>query len=331
MGKQPLLAVESLQIIIKHTEQAVPVVHQLSFQIGQGEIFGLVGESGCGKTLTCLSILNLLPAGVARTGGQIQLAGENLDALTAAKWRQLRGDRIALIMQNPMSAFDAIRTIGDHFIETLLAHGKTDRRAAKETAIEYLARVGLPEPGLLLRQYPFELSGGMLQRVIIAIALAQQPDLIIADEPTTALDATSQIQILDLLADVRREFGTSMLLISHDLGVIARLADSVAVMYGGQIVEQAAVADLFAQPLHPYTQSLLSARNSIGLPRRKRLSAVAAAANEAACSTAGCGFSGRCPRVSPACRVTFPGKVTANTGGHWVRCLDITSTQMGVG
>lgn len=329
MGKQPLLTVEGLQVVIKRQDKTVPVVHQLSLQIEPGEIFGLVGESGCGKTLTCLSILNLLPAGIVRTGGLIQLAGKSLNGLTAAQWRQLRGNRIALIMQNPMSAFDAIRTIGDHFIETLLAHGKTDRRAATATAIEYLTKVGLPEPGLLLRQYPFELSGGMLQRVIIAIALAQQPDLIIADEPTTALDATSQVQILDLLAAVRREFGTSMLLISHDLGVIARLADSVAVMYRGQIVEQAAVAELFDQPLHPYTQSLLNARHSIGLPRRQRLSFLTA--DETGCSPAGCGFSGRCPRVSPACRASLPGKVAANAGGHWVRCLDIGAAQMGVG
>ncbi|HWR09017.1 ABC transporter ATP-binding protein [Sporomusa sp.] len=330
MTKQPLLAVEGLEVIIKRKETVMPVLQQLSFQIEQGEVFGLVGESGCGKTLTCLSILNLLPAGISQTGGHIRLAGTSLDGLATAKWRELRGDRIALIMQNPMSAFDAIRTIGDHFIETLLAHGKTDTRAAQVAAIEYLERVGLPEARLLLRQYPFELSGGMLQRVIIAIALAQQPDLIIADEPTTALDATAQVQILDLLAEVRREFGTSILLISHDLGVIARLADSVAVMFGGQIVEQASVSELFAQPLHPYTQSLMNARNRIGLPRRKRLSLLPAAAIEASSSASGCGFSGRCPRVSPVCRITFPKQVTANASGHWVRCLDINGAQMGV-
>ncbi|WP_371363312.1 Oligopeptide transport ATP-binding protein OppD [Sporomusa rhizae] len=272
MAKQPLLAVEDLEVIIKRKDKVIPIVRQISFQIDKGEIFGLVGESGCGKTMTCLSILNLLPTGIQKIGGRIQLAGKNLEGLSTAEWRKLRGDRIALIMQNPMSAFDAIRTIGDHFIETLLAHGKTDTKAARKISLEYLERVGLPDAGLLLHQYPFELSGGMLQRVIIAIALAQKPDLIIADEPTTALDATSQVQILDLLAEVRREFGTSILLISHDLGVIARLADSVAVMYKGQFVEQDSVYQLFFNPCHPYTQSLMEARRSIGLLRNRRLS-----------------------------------------------------------
>lgn len=272
MAKQPLLGVEDLEVIISRKDKVIPIVRQISFHIDKGEIFGLVGESGCGKTMTCLSILNLLPTGIQKTGGRIQLEGKNLEGLSTAEWRKLRGDRIALIMQNPMSAFDAIRTIGDHFIETLLAHGKTDTKAARKIAINYLERVGLPDAGLLLHQYPFELSGGMLQRVIIAIALAQKPDLIIADEPTTALDATSQVQILDLLAEVRCEFGTSILLISHDLGVIARLADSVAVMCKGQFVEQASVCELFFKPCHPYTQSLMAARRSIGLLRNRRLS-----------------------------------------------------------
>ncbi|SMD01490.1 ABC transporter ATP-binding protein [Sporomusa malonica] len=328
MMKQPLLSVEGLEVVIRQKNKVVPVVQKLSFQIEQGEVFGLVGESGCGKTLTCLSLLNLLPAGIHKTGGDICLDGKAVEGLAAEKWRQLRGDRIALIMQNPMSAFDAIRTIGDHFIETLRAHGKTDTKAATAIAVEYLERVGLPDASLLLRQYPFELSGGMLQRVIIAIALAQKPDLIIADEPTTALDATSQVQILDLLAEVRREFGTSILLISHDLGVIARLADSVAVMYGGQFVEQAAVADIYAQPLHPYTQSLMNARSSIGLPRRKRLSLLPMAATEISNGlTSACGFAGRCPHVSSACRETAPSPVKVNTSGHWVRCLNAGSAQ----
>lgn len=271
MMKQPLLSVENLEVVYKRKDKLVPIVQKISFQIEQGEIFGLVGESGCGKTMTCLSIFNLLPVGMVKTGGCIRLGGENLDSLPANRWRELRGNRIAFIMQNPMNAFDAIRTIGDHFVETLLSHGETDLKTAKATAIEYLERVGLPEPHLLLRQYPFEFSGGMLQRVIIAIALAQKPDFIIADEPTTALDATSQVQILDLLAQVRSEYGTSMLLISHDLGVIARLADSVAVMYGGQIVEQAPVCQLFAQPRHPYTQALINARNRIGLAHQRRV------------------------------------------------------------
>lgn len=272
MAKQRLLMVEGLEVVLRRKDKVVPIVQKISFDIGKGEIFGLVGESGCGKTMTCLSILNLLPVGIHKTGGRIELAGESLEGLTTDEWRKLRGDRIALIMQNPMSAFDPIRTIGDHFIETLLAHGNTYRKAAAKIAVEYLERVGLPDAGLLLRQYPFELSGGMLQRVIIAIALAQKPDLIIADEPTTALDATSQVQILDLLAEVRREFGTSILLISHDLGVIARLADSVAVMYRGQFVEQASVCELYSEPRHPYTQALMNARQSLGLLRNRRLS-----------------------------------------------------------
>lgn len=322
MTKHPLLAVEGLDIVIRHKDKLIPVVRQLSFKIEQGEVFGLVGESGCGKTLTCLSLLNLLPSGIDKVAGSISLNGISLEGLSREEWRQLRGDKVALIVQNPMSALNAIRTIGDHFTETLLAHGKTDIRAARETAIAYLMRVGLPDAPLLLRQYPFELSGGMLQRVIIAIALAQKPDLIIADEPTTALDATSQVQILDLLAEVRREFGTSILLISHDLGVIARLADSVAVMFGGQIVEQATVAELFARPLHPYTQALMNARRSIGLARRQRvpLSLVRPAAAKACFVATGCGFAERCPYVSAACRLMLPGQAETYDGSHWVRC-----------
>ncbi|MGL5515105.1 MAG: ATP-binding cassette domain-containing protein, partial [Sporomusa sp.] len=167
MTKQPLLAVEGLEVVIRRKEKLTPVVRQLSFKIEQGEIFGLVGESGCGKTLTCLSLLNLLPSGIDKAAGNIQLNGTNLGELSREEWRRLRGDKVALIVQNPMSAFNAIRTIGDHFTETLLAHGKADTRAARETAITYLTRVGLPDASLLLRQYPFELSGGMLQRVII--------------------------------------------------------------------------------------------------------------------------------------------------------------------
>lgn len=269
MTKQPLLSVEGLELVIRQKDKTVPVVQKIHFQIEEGSVFGLVGESGCGKTLTCLSILNLLPAEIHKVGGHIWLAGINLCNLTPSKWRQLRGDRIALITQDPMNAFDSMQTIGNHFIETLCAHGNFDTKAAREIAIEYLAMVGLPEAKLLLRQYPFELSGGMLQRITIAIALAQKPDLIIADEPTTALDATSQVHILNLLAEVKREFSTSILLISHDLGVIARLADSVAVMHRGRIVEQASVSELFAQPLHPYTQLLINARSTLGLSREK--------------------------------------------------------------
>jgi len=330
MTKQPLLAVEGLEIVIRRKDKLTPVVRQLSFTIEQGEIFGLVGESGCGKTLTCLSILNLLPSGIDKAAGNIRLNGTNLGELSREGWRRLRGDKVALIAQNPMSAFNAIRTIGDHFTETLLAHGKSDTRAARETAIAYLTRVGLPDAPLLLRQYPFELSGGMLQRVIIAIALAQKPDLIIADEPTTALDATSQVQILDLLAEVRREFGTSILLISHDLGVIARLADSVAVMFGGQIVEQATVAALFAQPLHPYTQALMNARRSIGLARRQRLPlslARPATTIKTSLVTTGCGFAGRCPHVNGACRLLLPGQAENYAGSHWVHCRNVAGSQ----
>lgn len=266
----PLLELCNLHITVNSRHGDVFAVKGIDLVIDSSAIIGLVGESGSGKTLTCLSILNLLPANIRRSGGSICFQGQNLDSLSAQEWRSLRGGRIALIMQNPMSAFDPLCTIGDHFIETIQAHRTIKKKAAIAVATESMQKVGLDNAEELFDRYPFQLSGGMLQRVMIALALTQEPELIIADEPTTALDATAQVQILELLADIRNRFGTSVLLISHDLGVIGRLADTVAIMHNGLIVEQAPAAELFANPLHPCTQSLLKARRQMGLERRVR-------------------------------------------------------------
>jgi oligopeptide/dipeptide ABC transporter ATP-binding protein len=325
MDQQPLLNVRDLRIVVRGKQGDVPIVRGVDLLIRSHSIFGLVGESGCGKTLTCLSLLTLLPANVRQVGGSICLNGDNLNHLAPEEWRALRGKRIALIMQNPMSAFDPICTIGNHFVETLKSHGNLNNKAAKATAVDYMEKVGLTNATELLERYPFQLSGGMLQRVMIAIALAQEPHLIIADEPTTALDATAQVQILDLLAEVRAKFGTSILLVSHDLGVIARLADYLAVMYSGQIIEQAPVLELFDNPLHPYTRSLLNTRIDFG---SKRLSLVALSKMDSSdvFKQNGCHFVNHCPASGLKCRESQPKFVSSGGSDHLVRCLKFYQT-----
>ncbi|WP_225435190.1 ABC transporter ATP-binding protein [Bacillus aerolatus] len=243
------------------------VVRDVSFKIEAGKVFGFVGESGSGKTMTCMSLLNLLPGEAKVVKGSIKFRNKDILNCSAKDMRKARGSEIAMIMQNPMTAFNPVRTIGRHFIETLKTHLPITKQQARTMAIAYLEKADLPNPENLLKQYPFQLSGGMLQRVMIAITMSLNPSILIADEPTTALDATNQLQILQQLNWLRKEYDTGILLVSHDLGVIAQLADEVAVMYGGYIVEKAPVFKLFNRPMHPYTRVLLESR--LGLTRRK--------------------------------------------------------------
>ncbi|WP_342605290.1 ABC transporter ATP-binding protein [Peribacillus sp. FSL E2-0159] len=228
---------------------------------------GIVGESGSGKTMTCMSLLNLLPDKAKVVQGSIKFNNIDLLNVSTEDIRKVRGSEIAMIMQNPMIAFNPVRTIGRHFIETLRTHLPITKQQARKMALEYLEKTDLPNPENVLKQYPFQLSGGMLQRVMIAITMSLSPSIIIADEPTTALDVTNQLQVLKQLDKLRKEYNTCILLVSHDLGVIAQLADEVAVMYGGYIVEKAPVLKLFNRPMHPYTRVLLESR--LGLTRRK--------------------------------------------------------------
>ncbi|MBI3265072.1 MAG: ABC transporter ATP-binding protein [Acidobacteria bacterium] len=254
-----MLDVRGLTTVFDVAGQRVPAVTDVSFEVLEGETLGLVGESGSGKSVTALSILRLVQPPGRIVGGQIVFRGRDLMTLSEREMREVRGAGIGLIFQEPMSALNPVFTIGDQIAEALIVHGRASRRAARGRAMELLEAVRIPDPPRRVDDYPHQLSGGMRQRVLIAIAIACQPALVIADEPTTALDVTIQAQILELLREMKDRFKLSLLLITHDFGVIAETADRVAVMYAGRIVEEAAVREIFRSPKHPYTQSLLAA------------------------------------------------------------------------
>lgn len=252
--------VRGLQVDMRFEKDFIPLIKPLDLTLGRGRVLGLVGESGSGKSMTCHAILRLLNTRNMRVKGSVRLNGRELTTLRAEDMRRIRGKDIGFIMQNPMNAFTPVYTIGSQFIETLRTHTKLSKAQAKEQALAALIDMNLPEPGRIMKCYAHQLSGGMLQRVMIAISMCLQPPLLIADEPTTALDVVNQLQVLRELERLRREKGTSILLISHDLGVISQLADEVAVMNEGEIVEQAGVHELFDRPQHEYTRMLLQAR-----------------------------------------------------------------------
>ncbi|OME92414.1 nickel import ATP-binding protein NikD [Paenibacillus amylolyticus] len=262
-----VLEVRGLQVNLRTAEGSVPLLEPIDFELKKGRVFGLVGESGSGKTVTCNALLHLLDPRRMEVSGSIHLNGRELGSLSGEEMRRIRGKEIGFIMQNPMNAFTPVYTIGSQFIETLRTHTGMSKAAARERAIAALADMNLPEPAKLMKRYPFQLSGGMLQRVMIAISMCLRPALVIADEPTTALDVVNQFKVLQELDRLRTEYGTSILLISHDLGVISQMADEVAVMQKGRIVEQADVYQLFDHPQHEYTQMLLNARPSMSLGR----------------------------------------------------------------
>jgi oligopeptide/dipeptide ABC transporter ATP-binding protein len=281
-------------------------VDGVSFALEAGRTLGIVGESGCGKSVTALSIMGLVPQPPGRiAGGEILFEGRDLLKLTAAQLRELRGDRISMIFQEPMSSLNPAFTIGDQIAEVLLRHRKYSRKKAKDVAIELLRKVRIPSPERRYDDYPHRLSGGMRQRAMIAMALACSPKLLIADEPTTALDVTIQAQILDLMRLLREETGTAIILITHDLGVVAELADDVAVMYAGRIVEHASVERLFAEPQHPYTIGLLGSIPRLHL-EQERLAAIEGQVPGPFAAGTGCRFEPRCPFAVEKCRVEAP-------------------------
>jgi ABC-type dipeptide/oligopeptide/nickel transport system ATPase component len=253
----PLLAVEHLRVGFARSRG--PAVDDVSFHLAPGETLGLVGESGSGKSLTALSVLRLLPPGGRTLGGTIRFEGRDLLDLSEAEMRQVRGQRIGMVFQEPMTALNPVMRIGDQIAEALTVHGLASGDAARRRVRDLLDAVRIPDPTRTARDYPHQLSGGMRQRVVIAIALACRPPLVIADEPTTALDVTIQAQVLDLLRDLKRHFGIALLLITHDFGVVAEVADRVAVMYQGRLVEQGPVRDILRSPAHDYTRRLLAA------------------------------------------------------------------------
>jgi peptide/nickel transport system ATP-binding protein len=298
----PILEVADLHVSFAgDNRRDTLAVDGIGFSLQRGRTLGIVGESGSGKSVTSLAIMGLLPKDTARVGGSVRFDGEELLRAPEAKLRDLRGDRMAMIFQEPMTSLNPSYTIGDQIGEAVVRHRGASKREARARAIEMLRRVRIPSPEQRVDEYPHKLSGGMRQRAMIAMALACDPRLLIADEPTTALDVTIQAQILDLLRDLRAEGKASIILITHDLGVVAELVDEVAVMYAGQIVERAPVEVLFSRPQHPYTVGLLGS-----LPRldqkRDRLAAIDGAVPDMTAPPPGCRFAARCPFVEPACR-----------------------------
>ncbi|HUQ47996.1 MAG TPA: ABC transporter ATP-binding protein [Gemmatimonadaceae bacterium] len=303
---QPLLSVQNLSTFF-HTENGVArSVDGVSFDIGAGETLGIVGESGCGKSVTALSILRLIQQpGRIEAGSRIEFEGKDLVTLDDAGMRNIRGNRISMIFQEPMSALNPVFTVGDQVAEVARVHARGTRRDAWNHAVEMLALTGIPSAEERAKQYPHQLSGGMRQRVLIAMALMMKPALVIADEPTTALDVTIQAQILDLLRDLQSKFGTSILMITHDLGVIAETASRVLVMYGGEIVEEADVGVLFDSAHHPYTEGLMHAMPQI-TESRERLNVIPGTVPPPTAWPSGCRFRDRCQYAWEKCEAEHP-------------------------
>ena len=313
-----LLELRGLTVDFATDDGVVHAVDGIDLALDRGRTLGLVGESGCGKSVTSLAIMGLLPPENSTVGGAVVFEGRDLLTLDAHLLRDLRGARLAMIFQEPMTSLNPSYTIGDQIIEAIQRHQDLDKAAARARAIEVLKLVRIPSPEKRVDDYPHKLSGGMRQRAMIAMALACGPQLLIADEPTTALDVTIQAQILDLMCGLRRDTGTAIILITHDLGVVAEMADDVAVMYAGQIVERAAVHDLFARPEHPYTVGLLGSIPRLD-EKRERLPSIEGRVPDMTRPPPGCRFAARCPFVEPEC-VAAPPALVEVAPGHLSRC-----------
>ncbi len=323
-----LVEVRSLMVSFDISKGAsVNVVDNISFSIDKGETVCLVGESGSGKSMTALALIKLVPApGRVEVGSKIRFAGSELMSMDAESLRKLRGDKIAMIFQEPMTALNPVLTVGEQIEEVVRAHRKVSTKEARELAIATLTEVGIPDASVRARQYPHELSGGMRQRVMIAMALVLKPELIIADEPTTALDVTIQAQILDLLRKLREERQLSLLLITHDLGVVAEMASRVLVMYAGQIVEEAPVAALFSHATHPYTEGLLAAMPRVDATA-PRLLAIRGNVPIPSEWSAGCRFRDRCAYAFERC-ASEPPALQQISSGHRARCHLVLQPEM---
>jgi peptide/nickel transport system ATP-binding protein/oligopeptide transport system ATP-binding protein len=304
IATEPILQVRDLRTSFATRAGIVHAVDGVSFDVRPGEAFGVVGESGCGKSVTCRSIIRLLPSH-ALTEGEILFGGDNLLNFGAEQMRQVRGGEISMIFQDPMSALNPVLTVGEQIAEAVQAHLGVGRRAAAARTLELLRLVGIPVPERRLREYPYQFSGGMRQRVLIAIALAGEPKVLLADEPTTALDVTIQDQILKLIIRLQRELGMSVILVSHDLGVIAQVCQRVAVMYAGQIVEQGEVGTVLRAPRHPYTMGLLASLPGIGAPQRY-LRPISGVPPSLLDPPSGCRFHPRCSYAVERCQSWIP-------------------------
>jgi peptide/nickel transport system ATP-binding protein len=318
-----LLEVERLQTHFGTPEGVVRAVEGVSFQIGAGETLGIVGESGCGKSVTAMSILRLIQEPPGKMAGSIRFDGRELLTLSEPEMQAIRGNAISMIFQEPMTSLNPVLNVGKQIGETLRLHQGMDARQAEQKAIDMLILVGIPAPERRVREYPHQLSGGMRQRVMIAMALACNPKLLIADEPTTALDVTIQAQILDLMRDLKQRLGSAIMLITHDLGVVAEMAERVVVMYAGRKVEEATVGEIFAHPLHPYTQGLLGAVPKLGSSLheggRSRLAEIPGLVPSLRKPIVGCAFAGRCGFATEICRNVAPA-IELKASAHLVAC-----------
>mgnify|MGYP000847458564 CR=1 FL=1 len=321
-----LLEVEDLVIDIPTAMGTLHAVSGVSFSLERGETLAIVGESGSGKSMTSLALMDLLPKRVQRRAAKITFDGEDLTKISASRMRRLRGDRMAMIFQEPMTSLNPAFTIGAQLMEALTCHRKVSAREAKDRAIHLLEKVGITAADQRLRQYPHQLSGGMRQRVMIAMALMCGPDLIIADEPTTALDVTIQAQILHLIAELKAELGMAVILITHDLGVVARVADKVGVMYAGSLVETGSAREVFRHPLHPYTHGLL---DCIPVPGRTvpgaPLGAIRGQVPNLIGRLEGCAFRNRCDFAGPECAGPIP--LVQPEPGHAARCARLPALE----
>lgn len=315
-----LLEVSGLCTEFKTAAGTIRAVDGISLSVRKGETLGIVGESGCGKSITSLSIMQLLPKRISRiASGQIRFEGKDMLEMPAKEVRSIRGNRIAMIFQEPMTSLNPVFKIGRQISESARYHLKLGKKEANERAIEMLRKVGIPRPEKIAEQYAHQLSGGMRQRVMIAMAMVCNPQLLIADEPTTALDVTIQAQILDLMRELQEKEGMSILMITHDLGVVAEMCDRVVIMYAGQIVEETDVATLYSNPLHPYTRGLLASLPQLA-GDSDRLTSIPGQVPNPANLPAGCRFAPRCPVAVDRCRVERP-ELALIQPGHTCRCL----------
>ena len=315
----PLVQIRDLRTFFYGDGTVARAVDGVSFDVGAGETVGLVGESGSGKSVTALSLLRLIrPPGRIEGGSKLLFEGRDLLSLDERAMRRIRGARISMVFQEPMSALNPVFTVGDQVAEVVRIHAKLSKRDAWARAVEMIGTVGIPSPELRAHEYPHQLSGGMRQRIVIAMALVMSPALVIADEPTTALDVTIQAQILELLLELQRKFGTSILLITHDLGVVAETCSRGSVMYGGEVVEEASVGELFATPHHPYTEGLLGAMPRVG-ERRERLTTIPGTVPPPTAWPSGCRFRDRCRYAWERCATEHPPLYQIG-GGHVSRC-----------
>jgi oligopeptide/dipeptide ABC transporter ATP-binding protein len=317
-GMKPLLKVEDLEVVFTGDTGEFKAIDKVSFTVNPGEILCIVGESGSGKSVTLLSVMGLLGRFGNITGGTVEFDGEDLLNKSEKDLDQIRGNKLTMIFQDAMASLNPVLTIGTQMIETMRIHMNLDKKQAKERAVYLLDKVGLPDPAAIMKKYPHTLSGGMRQRAMIAMALACNPKLLIADEPTTALDVTIQAQIMQLLKEIKNELGMSIILITHDMGLVAEMADRVIVMYAGQIVEETEVYRLFEAPKHPYTRALLQSIPSIRDDKTRKLVSISGTIPERYHELKGCRFENRCPYATSGCGLEQ--KLTDIEEGHRIRC-----------